>query len=129
MRKELSVEEVKERELELLKTLHEFCDKNGLRYYLAYGSLIGAIRHKGFIPWDDDIDVLMPYEDYCKLIQLFNGNSGSQYQLISREINKEYYLPYGKLVDTGTVMKEELNVSLEIGIYLDIFPFYNLYIQ
>ena len=63
---------LKEVQLEILDELDRICNENGLRYYLAYGSLLGAVRHNGFIPWDDDIDVMMPYNDMVKLEAIFN---------------------------------------------------------
>lgn len=64
--KQMTLEELKTAELDILTDVAEFCDKNGLKYFLAYGTLIGAVRHKGFIPWDDDIDIWMPRDDYNK---------------------------------------------------------------
>ena len=66
----LNLQQIKKIELDILKEFVAYCDKHSLRYYLAYGSLIGAIRHHGFIPWDEDIDVMMPRSDYEKLHEL-----------------------------------------------------------
>ena len=63
---------LKEVQLEILDELDRICEAYGLRYYLAYGSLLGAVRHNGFIPWDDDIDVMMPYNDMVRLEAIFN---------------------------------------------------------
>ena len=81
----LSIEEVKKVELNLLLDFDKYCKQNNLRYYLCYGTLIGAVRHKGFIPWDDDIDVIMPREDYEKLMAL-HGEGEGRYRLFSSSI-------------------------------------------
>ena len=65
--KKLTDKEVKQIELDILEYVHNFCEENGLKYIMNYGTLIGAVRHKGFIPWDDDIDISMPRADYEKL--------------------------------------------------------------
>ena len=67
--KELTNQDIKDVSLDILNTIHSFCTKNNIQYSLGYGTLLGAIRHKGFIPWDDDVDVLMPrpdFEKFCK---------------------------------------------------------------
>lgn len=121
--KVISLEEAKKVELEILLNVADFCDRHGLRYYLAYGTLIGAIRHKGFIPWDDDIDIQMPRPDYNKLIELYNReNENKQYFLIDpKSKNAEH--PYVKVVDNRTV-KKELGTKKRslLGVDIDIFP-------
>lgn len=81
--KKLSMEEVKKVELDLLITFDAFCKKHHLRYVLDGGTLIGAMRHQGFIPWDDDIDVAMPFPDFLKFKELYEKECGdSQKQLL-----------------------------------------------
>lgn len=121
--KKLTVEEVKTIELDILIYFAEFCKKNKLRYFLVYGTLIGAIRHRGFIPWDDDVDVAMPREDYNTLIECFNSQSeNKKYRLISPLENKARH-SIVKIVDACTI-KRECGVSYKeaIGIDIDVFP-------
>ena len=68
MREQLSIEKTQEISAEILKVIADLCEELNLRYFLIYGTLIGAIRHKGFIPWDDDLDIMMPRPDYDKLL-------------------------------------------------------------
>lgn len=125
-KKYLSIEDLKSIELELLNDLDSFCNNNDIKYYLAYGTLIGAVRHKGFIPWDDDIDVVMPRNDYDKFIMLYNQAKKPKTKVLHHSIDNNYYLPFAKLVDTRTVLKEDIDVDYEMGVYLDIFPLDNL---
>ena len=74
--KELSLREIQLVEFEVLKKLKELCEKLNLRYYLFYGTLLGAVRHQGFIPWDDDIDIGMFHEDYEKFLHRYGGTNG-----------------------------------------------------
>ena len=93
--KELSLNELKEIELETLKMFHAFCVEHNIRYFLAYGTLLGAIRYKKFIPWDDDVDLLIPREDYDRLLTLFQDNE--KYKLYSFERNPDYLFTFAKL--------------------------------
>lgn len=119
--KELSLEELKEIEFNLLKVFDVFCRENNIRYYLAYGTLLGAIRYKGFIPWDDDVDVLVPREDYKRMIKLFKDDE--KYHLFAFEKDQKYLFPYAKLCDMET-RKEEGGYASEVklGVDIDIFP-------
>lgn len=120
--KELTLQEMKEIEFDILKMFDDFCKKNNIRYFLAFGTLLGAIRYKKFIPWDDDIDVLVPREDYNKLLSLFEDSD--RYHLFSFEKNPKFLFPFAKLCDM-TTRKEEIqykNMGVELGIEIDIFP-------
>lgn len=119
--KELSLEEIKQIELDILKVFHSFCVKHNIRYFISHGTLLGALRYKGFIPWDDDLDVLVPREDYNRLLRIFQNDE--RYQLMSYERNPDYRYPYAKLCDM-TTRKEEgaYNNGMELGLDIDVFP-------
>lgn len=123
----IPIEQQKLIALEILKDLWAFCKRNNLRIFLAYGSLIGAIRHKGFIPWDDDIDVLMPREDYEILLNSYPATS--RYKLYHNGNNPTYTKAFASLNDIRTC-KLEYNVrdkfSKDLCINVDIFPLDNM---
>lgn len=109
---------------EILYSLDDFCKKHSIRYFLVGGSLLGAIRHGGIIPWDDDIDVGMARPEYERFIHLFQKELPEGYELLSPELTKDYYCPFVKLAKRGTLQVEPtLIVPKEgIGINIDIFP-------
>lgn len=119
--KEISFEEAKKVELDILVDIARFCDEHNLRYYLAYGTLIGAIRHKGFIPWDDDIDITMPREDYNEFLRTYN-QEGKIYRVINPREDIACH-SFAKVIDTRTVKIEPMVAYKEnLGIDVDIFP-------
>ncbi len=124
--KVIGLEEHKKIQLNILDKFDKYCKENSLTYFLGYGSLIGAIRHNGFIPWDDDIDVLMPRQDYLKLIEHFNAvNSETNLELVS-PFEKKARHSFVKIIDTRTVKIEE-GVKYEsekeyLGVDVDVFP-------
>lgn len=117
---ELTLQEIKQIEFDLLKRFHAFCVENNIRYFLSNGTLLGSIKYKGFIPWDDDIDVLVPRQDYDRLISLFEDG---EYCLFSPERHINYSFPFAKLCDMSTY-KEEHNIDngVRLGVDIDIFP-------
>lgn len=119
--REISFEETKKIELDILVDVAKFCDEHGLRYYLAYGTLIGAIRHKGFIPWDDDIDITMPRADYNEFLRTYNAE-GKVYRVTNpRDKNSRH--TFAKVTDTRTVKIEPMvDYAEPLGIDVDIFP-------
>ncbi|MCQ2429235.1 MAG: LicD family protein [Clostridia bacterium] len=107
--------------MDLLKEFRSFCENNGIRYFLAHGTLLGAIRYKGFIPWDDDVDVLVPREDYEQLIRIFEDHG--IYRLYSIERDKKYGYPFAKLCNNATrKIEASLDNGVVQGVELDIFP-------
>lgn len=118
--REIQFEEMKKIELNILIYFTEVCEENNLRYYLGGGTLLGAVRHKGFIPWDDDIDVMMPRPDFQKLLSLSINNEN--YNII-KPGTAGYYYNFAKLVDTRTILEEKGIKRIDgLGVYIDIFP-------
>ncbi len=120
----LDINEIKSASFEVLSALKTVCEENGLRYSLTGGTLIGAIRHKGFIPWDDDIDIMMPRPDYDQLIETAKNNE-LPFRLLSQEICGEAYgYPFAKACNPNTRLKEKdmQEGDVELGVYVDIFP-------
>lgn len=111
-------------ELGILKDFDALCKANGWRYFIAGGTAIGAIRHKGFIPWDDDIDVCMPREDYEAFLKAAESILPDRYQLFHMGMEKEYVLTFAKLTIRGTVFLEATNKERKYssGIFIDVFP-------
>ena len=119
MREITDIAELKMIELDILKAIHSFCVENSIKYFLWGGTLLGSIRHNGFIPWDDDIDIAMPRRDYTRFMNEFTSD---RYTALSCEKNRDYPYAYGKVIDTKTLKKEPIRNKVEIGVDVDIFP-------
>lgn len=119
--RQLSLREIQLKELELLKQFDKFCQENRLEYFLCGGTLLGAIRHKGFIPWDDDIDVFMPRPEFERLQNLLKENNKlGKAEFTSYFLNNSVY-PYIKLEDMRSLYKESDAVRDTNRIWIDIF--------
>lgn len=109
--------------LDILKWFHLFCEENNLKYYAIGGTMLGVVRHKGFIPWDDDIDVGMPREDYNKFIELTKNKQFDKYVVESiYDNNKDFFYPMVKIYDTTTTLIENTRYKIKRGLYIDVFP-------
>ena len=117
------IREIQQMELGIMEYIHKTCQKIGVKYFLAYGSLIGAVRHKGFIPWDDDMDICMLREDYEKLQDYLIANPDERYEVMSYKNNLNYVYPFMKVQDNQTyLLEEDVRIDSNMGIYVDIFP-------
>lgn len=117
------INEIQQMELGIMEYIHEVCQKIGVKYFLAYGSLIGAVRHQGFIPWDDDMDICMLREDYEKLQDYLIANPDKRYEVMSYKNNLNYVYPFMKVQDNHTyLLEEDVRIDSNMGIYVDIFP-------
>lgn len=115
--------ELQSKLLDILKWFHSFCEENGLKYYVAYGTLLGAVRHNGFIPWDDDIDVHMPRNDYERFIALTFEKKQEKFLVESyRNGKKDFCYAFSKIYDTNTSLIEKKYKSIIRGVYIDVFP-------
>lgn len=115
--------ELQKKLLNMFSWFHDFCVENNLRYYALGGTALGAVRHNGFIPWDDDIDVGMPREDYEKL-RVMSGiqYNDSNYCFEFPSNKKDFVYAYGKLYDKTTTLVENTRYKTKRGIFIDIFP-------
>ncbi len=120
---ELSLREIQEESLLILKALDSFCKANDIKYTLAYGTLLGAIRHNGFIPWDDDIDVFMLRPDYDRFCSTFKAEG---YELISPEKDRKCWLGFARVFDTERTATQTLTPHVapprQTGMWVDVFP-------
>lgn len=119
----ITLEKRKEIQLSILKRVHDLCERNNLYYFLGGGTLIGAVRHKGYIPWDDDIDLMMPREDYNRLLQIINASKGRLYAFFAGSC-PDYPYAYAKISDKRTrrVTRGCCKIS-RLGIDVEIFPY------
>ena len=118
MKKDITLKEIREIQLDILDKIHAICIQNDFRYSLGGGTLLGAIRHKGYIPWDDDVDIMLPRPDYAKFLSIFEGKF--EYIKLQHYGNCRSCLkPFAKAYDDRTILVEKYQ---KCGIYVDIFP-------
>lgn len=124
MKREINMEKLKELELAILDKFIEICDVNNLHYFLVGGSCLGAVRHNGFIPWDDDIDVAMPRPDYDEFIKIAQQYLPENLFLQCYKNEPDYRLDFAKIRNSNSTFIESSSRKLNInkGIYIDIFP-------
>lgn len=121
---ELTLQEIQTETLKIMKLIHKICVEQNLRYALFYGTLIGAVRHKGFIPWDDDLDIVMPREDYEKLAVYFTEHKDEllPYKLFSFNTVEKYPYMINRICNTEFRMEAENEKDCGMGTFIDIYP-------
>ena len=122
---EITIDESKKMMLSMLEEIDSFCRDNNIPYYLTGGTLLGAVRHNGFIPWDDDIDIALKRKDYERLLQEFKSRSGDV-EILDYKNKKNFIWPAAKIVNNKTVLIESGIKKAAIGLYLDMFPLDNV---
>lgn len=120
---ELTLKEIQMNSLNILKKIKEICEKEKIIYFLGYGTLLGAIRHNGFIPWDDDIDIMMPRSDYEKFIKYCMKNNELGYFSLKHYLtSKEYIYPIARFCDTRYRIEYKNTKEYDLGLFVDIYP-------
>ena len=123
--KEMTLQEVQKVSLDILKDVHDFCESHNIKYSLAYGTLLGAVRHKGFIPWDDDVDIIIPRPDYERFCREYYSSHG--YKLYCPE-DPANYMVFARVCDNEHTLVKTNHpwASEQTGVWIDIFPFEGL---
>lgn len=119
--KEFSEQLFRDKLLDAFKFTIRFLDIHNLQWFVGFGTCIGAVRHQGLIPWDDDIDIFMPRQDYNKLLSLKKSFENTGYGLVTSEI-QDYPLPFAKIEDLGTTIWELKERPYITGVFIDVFP-------
>jgi lipopolysaccharide cholinephosphotransferase len=120
--KPLTMPEIQKVSLDILKKITKVCEDNGFRYTLAFGTLIGAVRHKGFIPWDDDIDIQMPRPDYEKFLLYLKNHPIENLKVFYWKYVKNYPLGISRICDMRYIVHEKSFIDCGLGIFVDVYP-------
>ena len=122
--REMSLDEIQQVSLDILEEVHKFCVANGIKYTLQGGTLLGAIRHNGFIPWDDDIDIAMPRPDYERFCKLYE--TSGKYKLFCNELSKDScYLAFARICEMHNTFVDCSEIpwtNVDTGVWIDVFP-------
>lgn len=122
--REMTLREIQLVSLDILKDVHEFCVENNIKYTLFSGTLLGAVRHQGFIPWDDDLDIAFTRPEYEKFVRLYQSNRG--YKLYARERQgDEVYIAYARVCEMEKTYVDDSSYPWNLeknGVWIDVFP-------
>lgn len=123
MNTEDTLQHIKDVELLILNDFINICDENNIDYYLFFGTEIGAVRHQGFIPWDDDIDVILFRDDYEKFLKVMEEKNSEKYTVFDSRYDENYFFQFGRLSLNGTYWSEywDNQVPFKLGIHIDLF--------
>ena len=119
----IDLKQMQKIEFDILRTVHTLCQENHITYYLGYGTMLGAVRHQGFIPWDDDVDIVMPRDDYRRFLQLAPQYLPEHLKLCHLGNTAPYNYDFAKIQDKRTILIEDTYsyLGIESGLYIDIF--------
>ena len=106
----------------ILRKIKEICDENGIKWFLAYGSCLGAVRHKGIIPWDDDVDICMSRPDFDRFVDICRHKNLEGFELCTSESTEGFYDHWARFVDKNTTLLWNIERPFVSGIYVDVFP-------
>lgn len=121
--KKLTTQELQSISIEILKQVTDLCEELHLRYALIYGTLIGAVRHHGYIPWDDDVDIMMPRPDYDKLLLYLSSHKLPNLTLFNRQTCPSYPYMISRISDDRYILEMENEESVGMGVFIDIYPY------
>ena len=109
----LTPDEYKQEVKKVLAAIHDICSRHNIPYFVAFGTLLGAVRHKGFIPWDDDIDIIMPRDAYEKFCEIMPGET-NEYYILSGDTSPYYYFYFSRVCSRTAVLKLK---DVSVGAY------------
>lgn len=116
------IKEVQRLSVEILNEIATICEEKGFQYFLIYGTLIGAVRHNGFIPWDDDLDIMMPRPDYDKLMDYMKKEYKGKLELFTKEVNEKYPYMIARISNPDYLIQSEYVEDYGIGAFIDVYP-------
>lgn len=123
-KRELELKEIQQIELEILEYLHQLCQEHHITYFIDFGTLLGAVRHKGFIPWDDDTDISLARDEFEKLVHILRHTEHERFGFIDFHTNPDYPFPYARVYDKRTFRETSVkNKALQLGTCVDIFAY------